>query len=199
MQFFLQGLVGYLIGSLPIGYLLSKKYCNVDIRKLGSNSTGATNVLRVTGNKKLALFTLLGDAFKGIILSILFYSSEYLYLSLFCCLLGHVYPVWLGFKGGKGVSTSAGIFLTLCPQIAIVSIAIWFTLLKTTRTSSVASLALGGSFVLLSLMQYFYGEASFDLFLFSFLIFLFLCFTHKSNLKRLITKHENVLDSGKLS
>lgn len=178
-------LSGYIIGSFPTGYLLTKLISNKDIRKTGSCSTGATNVLRSSGNKKLALLTLLIDVFKGFLVSILFIDSDYLYFAIASCLIGHVYPIWLKGHGGKGVSTSAGILLGICPHLTIISALIWIIVLKRSHISSVASLSFSGAFFVLSLLT----NSSVNLIILSASIFVFLCFTHRSNLLRLI-KHQ---------
>ena len=181
---------GYIIGSFPTGYLLVKFFHNKDIRTTGSYSTGATNVLRSSGNKKLALFTLLIDVFKGFIVSILFSNSKYLYVAIICCLIGHVYPIWLKCQGGKGVATAAGALLGVCPQLTLISAIIWIAVLKLTKISSVASLSFIGAFLILSLLI----NSSKNLVLLSAIIFVFLCFTHRSNLIRLIRKQENTIN-----
>ncbi len=178
-------LSGYIIGSFPTGYLLTKLFGNKDIRETGSGSTGATNVLRSSGNKKLALLTLLIDVFKGFLVSILFLHSDHLYYAVISCLLGHVYPVWLKGHGGKGVATAAGILLGICPYLTIISAVIWIAVLKLTHISSVASLSFVWSFFILSLLV----NSSTNLTILSSIILVFICFTHRSNLIRL-AKHK---------
>ena len=177
---------GYFIGSIPTGYLLTKLTSSKDIRQTGSGSTGATNVLRCSGNKKLALITLLIDVLKGFILSMLFLHSQYLYFAIVACLIGHVYPIWLRGHGGKGVATPSGILLGICPHLTIISAIIWIAVLTITRISSVASLSFIGAFFILSILTNF----SLKLTLLSFGILCFLCFTHRSNLLRLINHQE---------
>ena len=179
-------LTGYIIGSFPTGYVLTKLISNKDIRETGSGSTGTTNVLRSSGNKKLALLTLLTDVFKGFLVSMLFINSKYLYFAIIACLIGHVYPIWLKGHGGKGVATAAGALLRVCPISIIISALVWILVLKKTHISSVASLSFIISFCILStLINY-----SIDLIILSISILIFLCFTHRSNLVRLIKNQE---------
>lgn len=181
---------GYIIGSFPTGYLLTKLSSNKDIRKTGSGSTGATNVLRSSGNKILALLTLSIDIFKGFLVSTIFTNNEYLYLAIIACIIGHVYPIWLKGHGGKGVATVAGIFLGLCPYLTFISAIIWLIVLKHTHISSVASLSFSGSFFILSILT----NYSANLTSLSLAIFAFLCFTHKSNLVRLMKNQEKAFN-----
>lgn len=182
-------LSGYFIGSIPTGYLLTKSISSKDIRKAGSGSTGATNVLRCSGNKTLALITLLVDVLKGLAISLLFTDSQYLYFAVVACLVGHVYPIWLRGNGGKGVATAAGILLGICPYLTIISAIIWITVLKIVHISSVASLSFIGSFFILAILT----DSSLDLLLLSGGILCFLCFTHRSNLLRLINHQEKIV------
>lgn len=142
MDFFLPILLGYLLGSIPFGLILTRLTGGPDIREIGSGNIGATNVLR-TGNKALAAITLLLDAGKAA-------GAGYLALSLFgapmqfvaaaAALLGHCYPVWLKFKGGKGVATFFGSLLALVWPIGLVAAATWLLVAFTTRYSSAAAL-----------------------------------------------------------
>ena len=192
MNLWILCVAGYLVGSIPSGFLLAKYILGIDLRNFGSNSTGATNVLRA-GNKKLAFLTLLFDALKGIIFTLTvqhFFSSQYSLLTVFCCILGHTYPVWLKFKGGKGVATSAGIFLVLSPLYAVISISIWAIVAKVMKISSLASLILSFSFAAMCSYGVLFGETKLEVFVFSILCFLFLLFTHAKNIKRLINHEE---------
>ena len=188
-------LVSYLFGSFPNGYLLCKKFRHIDIREYGSTSIGTTNVLRVTNSKILALSTLLLDFIKGMIVALLFKNSDYLLVDLFLVLVGHVYPIWIKFRGGKAVSTCAGIYLILEPVIAICSIAVWLIVLKISKISAIASLSLGLSFTIFNLIHYVFTKNNFNYVIFSIVTFLFLCFTHRNNIKQLC----NVQNNSKLS
>jgi glycerol-3-phosphate acyltransferase PlsY len=134
--------VGYLFGSIPSGYLLARAAGLGDVRKIGSGNIGATNVLR-TGNKGLAALTLILDALKGTLPVLL--ASHYLglYPALLAGLgafLGHLFPVWLGFKGGKGVATYLGVLIGLAWEGAIVFAVAWLLVAFVTRFSSLAAL-----------------------------------------------------------
>jgi glycerol-3-phosphate acyltransferase PlsY len=185
-------IVGYLVGSIPTGFLILKYSKGVDVRNFGSHSTGATNVLR-TGGKKQALATLLIDAIKGIVFTLLAttYSNEpWIFVAIFCCIVGHVYPIWLKFNGGKGVATTAGVFLVLSPWFAVVSIVIWAIVAKLTSVSSLASMALGFSFLVMVLGSYIAEKISLEICLFSIMVLLFLFLTHIENVKRLLHHKE---------
>lgn len=189
-------LAGYLIGSIPFGYIYTKHFCGIDLRDFGSNSTGTTNVLR-TGNKKLAIYTLLSDALKGtviVLLTSIFSGNSLIPLAIgFCCILGHVYPIWLKFKGGKGAATAAGTFLALSPISAIASAIIWIISAKLTKISSLASLLFCFSFTGITIFRFIAGNTSIPLVVYSIAVFAFLIYTHKDNLKRLIKKQEKTL------
>jgi glycerol-3-phosphate acyltransferase PlsY len=134
--------VGYLFGSIPSGSLLARAAGLGDVRKIGSGNIGATNVLR-TGNKGLAALTLVFDALKGTIPVLL--ASHYLglYAALLAGLgafLGHLFPVWLGFKGGKGVATYLGVLIGLAWEGAVVFAVVWLLVAFVTRFSSLAAL-----------------------------------------------------------
>lgn len=139
-------LVGYLLGSIPFGLLLTKAAGKGDIREVGSGNIGATNVLR-TGSKGLAAATLLLDAAKGAVAVILvqrvwFDAVNYAAAG---AMIGHLYPVWLRFKGGKGVATFLGILIPLLPMAAMVYAIVWVGLLVIVRISSVAGMAAAAS------------------------------------------------------
>ncbi len=119
-------LLSYISGSIPFGYLLTKFFLNKDVRKIGSGNIGATNVLR-TGSKMIGFSTLILDISKAVIPIILIkiYFVEYLYISSLCVFLGHVFPIWLKFKGGKGVATYVGILFCINVYLGISFIIIW--------------------------------------------------------------------------
>ncbi len=132
---------GYLLGSIPFGLILTRMAGLGDVRKIGSGNIGATNVLR-TGNKKLAAATLLLDALKGTAAAAIAsrWGIEAGIAAGFAAFLGHLYPVWLGFKGGKGIATYIGVLLGLAPIMVLLFAAIWLTLAKLTRYSSLSAL-----------------------------------------------------------
>ncbi|WP_159993978.1 glycerol-3-phosphate 1-O-acyltransferase PlsY [Roseomonas sp. 18066] len=134
--------IGYLSGSVPYGLLLTRAAGLGDIRQIGSGNIGATNVLR-TGNKKVAAATLLLDALKGVVPVLLLtalWGREAGLIAGLAALLGHVFPVWLGFKGGKGVATGAGVLLAAAWWLGLIGAVIWVVMAKTTRISSASAL-----------------------------------------------------------
>ncbi len=136
-------LVGYLLGSIPFGIVLTKLSGGPDLRSIGSGNIGATNVLR-TGNKKLAAATLLGDMLKGTVAVLIgFYALGGPQAALVAGLgafLGHLFPVWIGFRGGKGVATYLGILIGLAWPVALAFAAIWLSVAKLSKYSSLAAL-----------------------------------------------------------
>lgn len=134
--------IGYLLGSIPFGLLLTRMAGLGDVRSIGSGNIGATNVLR-TGNKKLAAATLLLDAFKGTVAVLIaghFLGNEAGILAGFAAFIGHIFPVWIGFKGGKGVATYIGVLLGLYPAMAGLFALIWIAFAFITRYSSLSAL-----------------------------------------------------------
>ncbi|PWJ85796.1 acyl-phosphate glycerol-3-phosphate acyltransferase [Pseudaminobacter salicylatoxidans] len=132
---------GYLLGSIPFGLLITRAAGLGDVRSIGSGNIGATNVLR-TGNRKLAALTLLLDALKGTAAVLLarLYAPETALLAGFGAFLGHLFPIWLGFKGGKGVATYLGVLIGLAWQGALVFAVVWLLIAYLTRYSSLAAL-----------------------------------------------------------
>ena len=134
--------LGYALGSIPFGLIITRMAGTADIRGIGSGNIGATNVLR-TGRKGLAAATLLGDALKGTVAVLLaghFFGPEGALLAGFGAFIGHVFPVWLGFKGGKGVATFLGVTLGLVWPAALVFIAVWLAMAVAFRYSSLSAL-----------------------------------------------------------
>ncbi len=134
--------LGYLLGSIPFGLLLTRAAGLGDIRSIGSGNIGATNVLR-TGNKKLAAATLLLDALKATVAALLGWyvlGPEAGLLAGFAAFLGHLFPVWLGFKGGKGVATYIGMLLGVAPWMVLTFAAVWLLVAKLSKYSSLAAL-----------------------------------------------------------
>ncbi|MFB2552275.1 glycerol-3-phosphate 1-O-acyltransferase PlsY [Ensifer soli] len=132
---------GYLLGTIPFGLILTRAAGLGDVRKIGSGNIGATNVLR-TGNKKLAAATLLLDALKGTAAAALagLVSPDLALSAGFAAFLGHLFPVWLGFKGGKGVATYIGVLLGVAPPMMLVFAVVWLASAKITRYSSLSAL-----------------------------------------------------------
>ena len=187
-------LFGYLIGSIPFGLILTKLSGLGDIRNIGSGNIGATNVLR-TGNKKLAFFTLIMDASKGafaIYLGVLLFN--FLEISNFASLellksmiailsvIGHCFPIWLKFKGGKGVATGLGAILFLNLTIGIIALLIWIIIAKLFKMSSLSALF---TYFIVPILIYYYDKENY-FFIASLLISIICWFQHRENIKRLL-------------
>ena len=176
----------YFLGSIPFGFILTKIFLKQDIRETGSGNIGATNVLR-TGNKFLAILTLVLDFLKGYmtIIITLKYFNDLILLSALICLLGHIFSIWLKFKGGKGVATYLGILLALSVNYFLIFIIVWVSVLLILRYSSLSSiLATFGIFI----YEYFFLENNILSFL--FISFIIILYAHRSNILKLINKTE---------
>ena len=176
----------YFLGSIPYGFILTKIFLKQDIRETGSGNIGATNVLR-TGNKLLAILTLVLDFLKGYmtIIITLKYFNDLILLSALICLLGHIFSIWLKFKGGKGVATYLGILLALSVNYFLIFIIVWVSILLILRYSSLSSiLATFGIFI----YEYFFLENNILSFL--FISFIIILYAHRSNILKLINKTE---------
>lgn len=178
--------VAYVCGSIPFGLLLTALAGYGDIRDVGSGNIGATNVLR-TGNKKIAVLTLLCDALKGtlpVLIAQHYMPSIDPYCVALMAFLGHLFPVWLKFKGGKGVATAIGVYLALFPFVALWVVSVWAIVAKVFKISSLAALV---SFLTVPLFVYaIYPDA----FYFSLLITALIVWAHRSNIGRLIKGEE---------
>ena len=179
-------LISYLMGSIPFGFILTKIFLKKDIREIGSGNIGATNALR-TGNKVLGYSTLILDILKAIIpvLYIKFYFSEFIYISSLCVFLGHVFPIWLKFHGGKGVATYVGILFVIDIYLGLIFTFVWFFIFIISKFSSLSSLI--GS---ISIPIYFLFLSQFNDVLFFSIMFVLIFFTHRENIKRLKNKEE---------
>ena len=184
---FLILLISYLIGSVPFGFLLTKIFLKKDIRNIGSGNIGATNALR-TGNKLIGYSTLILDISKAVILLLIikFNFSEYLFTSSIAVFLGHVFPIWLKFKGGKGVATYVGILFCINIYLAIIFIVVWFVVFVISKYSSLASMSASlivplSSYYLLNDNNYY----------FYIILFLLILITHRENIKRLKNNTES--------
>ena len=191
-------LFSYISGSIPFGLILTKVFTGLDIRKIGSGNIGTTNVLR-SGNKILAVLTLLLDSLKGffpILLTKQLYP-EFIHVSALFAFLGHVYPIWLKFKGGKGVATYLGIVFALSLELGFLFIFTWCLVSLIFKYSSVSSMF--SSFTLL--MVTVFRENIVNLFnsnnisdknlsLILFILFIIIIFTHKKNIINLKNKTE---------
>lgn len=181
-------LFGYLCGSIPFGLILTRMAGLGDVRSIGSGNIGATNVLR-TGNKKLAAATLLADAMKGTVAVVAarhFIGMEAALIAGLGAFLGHLYPVWLKFKGGKGVATYLGVLLGLAPVMVLVFAVVWLGMAKIFRYSSLAALAAA---VAVPVALYLYGRPEVaSLFVVMSLITIL---KHHENIRRLISGTES--------
>ncbi len=174
--------VGYLFGSIPFGLLLTRFAGTQDLRSIGSGSIGATNVLR-TGRKGLAAGTLLGDALKGTVAVVIcgYYGGpNAAMLAAFGAFLGHLYPVWLKFKGGKGVATYIGVLIGLFWPAAVVFCVMWLAVAATTRYSSLSALI--AAFVT-PLFLWWFGHPALASLLVVMTLLMF--YAHRENIKRL--------------
>ena len=179
--------ISYLIGSIPFGYILTKFFLEKDITKIGSGNIGATNVLR-TGNKFLGYLTLSLDVVKTVIplLIIKYYFYDYIYISSLSIFLGHVFPIWLKFKGGKGVATYVGILCCLNIYLGISFGVVWLFIFLIFKYSSLSSLF--GS-LSIPLTNYFILKE--DIIFFFVIMFILIFFTHRENIKRLLNSTES--------
>ena len=180
-------ILSYLIGSIPFGFILTKIFLKKDIRNIGSGNIGATNALR-TGNKTLCYGTLFLDVTKAVIPVVyikLNYPPDYIFLASLCVFLGHVFPIWMKFKGGKGVATYVGILFSINLNLGLVFIGVWFFTFLISKYSSLSSLI--GS---LSVPIYLFFFTSKD-FVFFLIMFILIFYTHRENVKRLKNKEEN--------
>jgi len=186
-------LLTYAIAAIPFGLILSKFFAKKDIRELGSKNIGATNVARVVG-KKLGFLTLILDGFKGAIMVIIarfsFYDLENLHLFLVLiggvAVIAHIYPVYLNFKGGKGVATAIATFLALDPAVGFLMVCFWIMSFCLSRTSSVSSIIAIFSSIILSVQ---YGAPGSQIALCWFL-FILITIRHKENIIRLLLGEE---------
>jgi len=186
-------LLGYLLGSIPFGVVLTRLFGAGDLRQIGSGNIGATNVLR-TGRKGLAAATLLLDAAKGAVAVLV---VERLFpgngpLAAAGAFLGHCYPVWLGFKGGKGVATLMGIVLALYWPLGLIFAVVWLALLGLLRVSSLAGMAAAVSAPVAAAL---FGR--FDLVLLLLALALIVLWKHGANIERLLAGTEPRIGGGK--
>jgi glycerol-3-phosphate acyltransferase PlsY len=179
--------LGYLLGSVPWGLLLTRAAGLGDIRAIGSGNIGATNVLR-TGNWTLAAATVVLDAAKGaaaLLLARWLWGETAGLVAGFGAMLGHAFPVWLGFKGGKGVATGGGVLLSAAPWLGAVTAAVWLAIALATRISSAAALAACAAAPVAALLA---GRT--DLALFSAGIAALVAYRHRANIGRLLAGTE---------
>ena len=187
MDYFIVGIASYLMGSIPFGLILTKIFLNKDIREIGSGNIGATNALR-TGNKLIGYSTLILDIAKAII-PVIFVKINYpdlIYIASLCAFLGHVFPIWLKFKGGKGVATYIGILFSINLLLGIIFVASWGIIFLMFRYSSLSSII--GS---ISIPIYILITDQISNAIFFGIMFVLIFFTHRENIKRLKNKEES--------
>ena len=186
MDILIIGIISYLMGSIPFGLILTKFFLKKDIRKIGSGNIGATNVFR-TGNKNIGYATLVLDILKAIIpvIYVKFYFPDYIFIASLCIFLGHVFPIWLIFKGGKGVATYVGILFSIDIYFGLIFGITWLITFLLSRFSSLSSL-----FASLSIPIYLLFSTQYDHVIFFTIMFVLIFFTHRENIKRLINKEE---------
>ena len=180
------GITSYLMGSIPLGFILTKIFLKKDIRDIGSGNIGATNALR-TGNKSIGYTTLFFDIIKAIIpvIYIKLNFPEFIFIASLCVFLGHVFPVWLKFKGGKGVATYLGILFAINLNFGLVFIISWLITFSLSKFSSLSSLVAS-----ISIPIYLLIITQFDQIFFFTIMFVLIFFTHRENIKRLKNKEE---------
>ena len=186
MDIIIIGIICYLLGSIPFGFIFTKIFLKKDIRDIGSGNIGATNALR-TGNKFIGYSTLFCDIIKAVIpiICIKIYFPELLFTGSLCAFLGHVFPIWLKFKGGKGVATYVGILFAINIYLGLVFILFWLITFGLSRFSSLSSLIAS-----ISIPVYLLILAQFNQVFFFTIMFVLIFFTHRENIKRLINKEE---------
>lgn len=180
----------YLLGAIPSGYIITKHIKKTNIFEIGSGNIGATNVYRALGIK-WAVFVGAADILKGVIPILLgkyYFSSEFLILFLgLAAVAGHNWSLFLRFRGGRGIATSAGVLLSLMPFSTLIAIGVWVIVLKISRYVSLASIIASLTFPLLA----YYIEQSLVLFYFTIILAFWALFQHRSNIKRLWRREEN--------
>ena len=186
MEYLIIALGSYLLGSIPFGFILTKVFLKKDIRDIGSGNIGATNALR-TGNKLLGYATLILDITKAIlpVLFVKFNYPDYIFIAALSTFLGHVFPIWLKFKGGKGVATYVGILFSINLIFGLVFIVSWAVTFLISKYSSLSSLI--ASLIVPIYLVVFEKYNS----IFFIIMFVLIFYTHRENVKRLKNKEEN--------
>ena len=187
MEYLIVGITSYLMGSIPFGFILTKIFLKKDIREIGSGNIGATNALR-TGNKLVGYTTLILDIAKAII-PVIYVKMNYpelIYIASLCAFLGHVFPIWLKFKGGKGVATYVGILFSINILLGLIFVISWGVVFLIFRYSSLSSII--GS---LSIPLYLFVTAEKSSVIFFVTMFVLIFFTHRENVIRLKNKEES--------
>ena len=187
MEYLLTGIISYLMGSIPFGFLLTKFFLKKDIREIGSGNIGATNALR-TGNKFIGYLTLILDIIKAVVpvIYVKINFPELIFLASLCAFLGHVFPIWLKFKGGKGVATYVGILFSINLLFGIIFAISWGLIFLLSKYSSLSSLIASLSIPIYVLIT---GQVNSAIFF--GIMFILIFYTHRENIKRLKNKEES--------
>ena len=185
MEYLIVALGSYLLGSIPFGFILTKIFLKKDIRDIGSGNIGATNALRA-GNKSLGCSTLILDISKAIlpVLYVKFNYPDYIFIASLCAFLGHVFPIWLKFKGGKGVATYVGILFSINLILGLIFVVSWALTFLISKYSSLSSLA--ASLIVPIYLIFFENYIP----IFFIIMFVLIFYTHRENVKRLKNKEE---------
>ena len=187
MEYLIVGITSYLMGSIPFGFILTKIFLKKDIREIGSGNIGATNALR-TGNKLVGYSTLILDIVKAII-PVIYVKMNYpelIYIASLCAFLGHVFPIWLKFNGGKGVATYVGILFSINILLGLIFVISWGVIFIISRYSSLSSII--GS---LSVPLYLFITTEKSSVIFFTTMFVLIFFTHRENIIRLKNREES--------
>jgi glycerol-3-phosphate acyltransferase PlsY len=187
MELIYISIYSYVLGSIPFGLVLTKIFLKKDIRETGSGNIGATNVLR-TGKKTLGAATLLLDGLKAYtsVLVTLNFFPDYIYLSALLCFLGHIFPIWLRFNGGKGIAVYLGVLFAFSLNLGFIFVISWIVILYISKISSLSSLIASVIILLYSITL-----NNFNMSLFFFIIFIIVMYTHRENISRIKNKTEN--------
>lgn len=197
MQYLIIAVVGYLLGCIPSGLIVGKFFCNVDIRNYGSKNIGTTNMFRILGPKP-AIVVLLADMAKGM-LAVFFAQylvgdTSSLLLGGIMSIVGHNYPVFLGFKGGRGVATGLGVICVLMPKVTLIVFSVWAVIVFITRYVSLGSVVAATLVPILA----WYFEYPWLFCLFSLLAAAFIVIRHKENIERLLKGTESKIKPGSM-
>ena len=187
MEYLIVGITSYLMGSIPFGFISTKIFLKKDIREIGSGNIGATNALR-TGNKLVGYSTLILDIVKAII-PVIYVKMNYpelIYIASLCAFLGHVFPIWLKFNGGKGVATYVGILFSINILLGLIFVISWGVIFLISRYSSLSSII--GS---LSIPLYLFITTEKSSVIFFITMFVLIFYTHRENIIRLKNKEES--------
>ena len=187
MELILVILISYLLGSIPFGLILTKIFLKKDIREVGSGNIGATNVLR-SGSKSIGYLTLTLDVLKAVIpvLYIKFNYPDLIFISSLSVFIGHVFPIWLKLKGGKGVATYLGVLFSLNIYFGIVFVVSWLIVFLISKYSSLGSILSS-----LTIPIFIFLNSKYENEYFFLIMFVLILYTHRENVKRLINKEES--------